>query len=37
MIELVEENDIIRSFFNTVADAAIEWDGADPVRSYPGG
>jgi hypothetical protein len=37
MIELVEKNKIIRSFFNTVADAAIEWDGTDPVRSYPGG
>jgi catechol 2,3-dioxygenase-like lactoylglutathione lyase family enzyme len=36
MIELVEGSDIIRSVFSTVADAAIEWDGTDPVRSYPG-
>ena len=35
MIELVQENDIVRSVFNTVADAAIGWDGSDPLRAYP--
>jgi hypothetical protein len=35
MIELVEGGDVIRSIFSAVADAAIDWDGTDPVRSYP--
>jgi hypothetical protein len=35
MIELVEGSDVIRSIFSAVADAAIDWDGTDPVRSYP--
>ena len=26
---------IVRSVFDTVADAAIGWDGSDPVRAYP--
>jgi len=35
MIELVQGSDMIRSVFSGVADAAINWDGTDPVRSYP--
>ena len=34
MIELVQENDIVRSVFDSVAEVAIGWDGTDPVRSY---
>jgi hypothetical protein len=36
MIELVEDIDIIRTVFKAVADAAIGWDGSDPVRAFPG-
>lgn len=35
MIELVEKNQIIQAVFKDVADAAIGWDGSDPVRAFP--
>ena len=35
MIELVENNELIRAVFDTVAEAAIGWDGTDPVRNFP--
>jgi hypothetical protein len=35
MIELVEKNDIIQGIFDSVATAAIGWDGSEPVRDFP--
>lgn len=32
MIEVMEDNPAIRGLFRTVADAAQDWDGTDPVR-----
>jgi hypothetical protein len=34
MIELYEESDRIRAFYEHVRSAAEGWDGSDPVRQY---
>ena len=34
MIELVEDTVEIRAFFKMIADAAIDWDGTNPLRYY---
>ncbi|MDA0339215.1 MAG: VOC family protein [Proteobacteria bacterium] len=33
MTEVIEDRDSIRQMFKMVADAAIDWDGADPIRT----
>ena len=34
MIELVEDNEVIRSMFKMIADTSIAWDGSNPVRGF---
>jgi hypothetical protein len=33
MTEIIEERQAARDLFKMVADAAIDWDGTDPIRS----
>jgi Glyoxalase/Bleomycin resistance protein/Dioxygenase superfamily len=32
MTEIIEDRPSIRAYFKTVSDAAIDWDGRDPIR-----
>lgn len=33
MTEIIEDRQSIRDLFKRVADAAVDWDGSDPIRS----
>lgn len=35
MTELLEPNPLIEGFFQVVRDAAVDWDGSDPIRKLP--
>ncbi len=32
VVELMELNDITRTFMDAIRDASVDWDGSDPVR-----
>ena len=33
MTEIIEDRQSIRDLFKTITDAAIDWDGSDPIRT----
>lgn len=34
MVEIIESGPDVRELFAMIADAAVDWDGADPVRTF---
>ena len=32
MLEIIEDGDSIKNIFKMIADAAVDWDGRNPIR-----